>query len=139
MSGWPPKELTAPMDPHGAGLTGISDDARLPLEGPHASAHDPFAQPPQHQPDRLQEALGTAERTIDVGASILAQLGSQRATLLQARDAVESTDSKLGQANHLISKMFARARTQKMALYAIVLVLLIVIVLLIFAKNNQRR
>ena len=121
------------MDPHA--YDNQSREGRVPVEGPHVSSGS--FEPQQQQVDQLQEAVILAENTVDVGASILAQLGSQRMNLLSARETMQETDRGLNQTSKIMRKMFARAKTTKVLLYAIVLVLIAVIILLIYAKLNH--
>ena len=57
--------------------------------------------------------------------------------LLSAKETMQETDRGLSQTTRIMHKMFARARTTKFLLYAIVLVLMAVIILLIYAKLNS--
>ena len=132
------------MDPHGT-ATSTSHPIRID-EGPHLTARqNPFEQsPPQqlqqtHGDQRLQEAVSTAEHTVNVGASILVQLGTQREQLLRARETMDTTDRGLSQSRKLIRTMLARSKTTKLALVTIVAVLIAVIVLLIYARLNHSR
>mmetsp|Transcript_11500 Transcript_11500/g.24821 ORF Transcript_11500/g.24821 Transcript_11500/m.24821 type:complete len:125 (+) Transcript_11500:200-574(+) len=119
-SEWPPRELTAPMDP-----------AQHPQTGRPASFE-------QHQSrDQLAEAVSTAAGTVDVGASILNMLGAQRETLIQTRGSLQGTDRSLVEGNNLIRTMLRRSRTKKLILVAIVCGMLGIILLLIYAKLSN--
>ena len=102
---WPPPDLTSPLE-----------------EAPSTST--------QH----LADANKCAVNTIDMGASVLSELGSQRDTLIRSRNMLNDTDGELSRGGSLISTMFRRGRRTKLILCVIVGLLLSIILLLLFTR-----
>ena len=103
----------------------------------------PFGMEERPQPmdgtGMLNQANACAQSSIETGASILNELGSQRDTLISCRTTLDDTDRDLGRSSSLIRTMFRRNKTTKLILCSIVCLLVGAICLLLWAKfkNNM--
>mmetsp|Transcript_12293 Transcript_12293/g.25005 ORF Transcript_12293/g.25005 Transcript_12293/m.25005 type:complete len:141 (+) Transcript_12293:122-544(+) len=87
---------------------------------------------------RLAEANATAQRTVGVGADVLASLETQRAQLISTQGTLSQQQSDLNRAGALVSQMMRRALTNKLVLRVIALTLLALIILILIAKYAPR-
>lgn len=83
---------------------------------------------------RLAETNAVATRTIDVGASILSELGTQRETLVAARSTQEELREALSRSSTLLKGMLRRAAANKLLLKGVIALLLTAILALILVK-----
>ena len=85
----------------------------------------------------LADAQRTAAQTMDVGAGILTQLGTQREQLLSARSTMQGTNEQLAQSKQLIREMFRRATTKKILVWMLITGLIGAILLVLVSKFSR--
>merc|ERR1711916_35899 len=73
---------------------------------------------------RVENLHRVAADSEAIGREILSDLGTQRETLLRARDRLDDTDENLGRGNRILKGMARRAITNKVVMITIIIVLL---------------
>lgn len=105
---------------------------RAALLGETAEPHAPLSI--QAGPSDLARTNALAVTTIDVGAGILSELGTQREQIQAARSTQEEMREALAKSSTLIKGMFRRAAANKLLLKGVIAALLLAIFALILVK-----
>ena len=83
---------------------------------------------------RLAQTVATNEQSINLGGSILGALGTQRETLLNARQTLEASTERTQQSDNIVRQMIRRAQTTQAMKLGLIAFLVFLIVLLLFLK-----
>ena len=113
-------------------------DERAPRT-PAAPATSPFTSvvppaPADTSNVQLANANMNAVRSIDVGAGILSELGTQREQLVAARSALNENERTLGRGRRLISTMLLRAKYRTALKVTVICLQVTLIIVLLVAK-----
>eukprot|EP01108_Squamamoeba_japonica_P008911 TRINITY_DN80_c0_g1_i1.p1 TRINITY_DN80_c0_g1~~TRINITY_DN80_c0_g1_i1.p1 ORF type:complete len:260 (+),score=102.56 TRINITY_DN80_c0_g1_i1:142-921(+) len=84
--------------------------------------------------DRLKNTRAVADRTEQIGASILGNLEDQRASLIRADDALSNTDQHITRGRRILRAMDRRVASNKLILVLIALFLACAIMLVVYLK-----
>ena len=88
--------------------------------------------------DKLRAATQIALETEAVGASIMADLESQKQTIRHARGTLAGASAGLDRSKRLLSGMVRRALQHKVMMYAIIGLLCVMIIFIIWCKRSPR-
>lgn len=81
---------------------------------------------------RLEAAKRTAAETEEIGASILADLSTQRGTIMRAKDHVRVADDNVGRSTRVIRSMQRRVATDRLIQMFMILILLTTIGIILY-------
>lgn len=84
--------------------------------------------------ERLQQGKKLLAETEELGTGILANLASQRETIVRSRDTLHGADDNITKARKILSGMSRRILQNKIMMIGIILFLLVGIILIIYFK-----